>query len=101
MELILSKYGSMAILMTFLDACRTLESFLDTSELVLWNSEMLSLPHVFACNFCNGARDNLMISRYNDMVLLERMEETCRMNEVFMKQANCSQCFQLFPNSKT
>ena len=81
MELRLSKYGSMALLMTFVDACRTLEAFLDTSELVLCNSEMPSLPHVFACNFFNGARDDLIISRYNDTVLSKRMEETYMSSE--------------------
>ena len=100
MELRLSRYSSMALPMTLVDACKTMEAFLDTSKLVLWNSEIPSLPHMFACNFFNGARDDLIISRYNDTVLPERMEETCRRNEVFLKQANCSQCFQLFPNSK-
>ena len=65
MELRLSRYDSMDLLMTLVDACRTLEAFLDTSKLVLWNSGM----PVFACNFFNGARDDLIISRDNDTFL--------------------------------
>ena len=94
MDLRLFGYGSMALLMTLVDACRTLEAFLDTSELVLWNSGMPSLPHMFACNFFNGARDDLIISRYNDTVLPEGMEETCGRNEVFLKQG---ELFPVFP----
>ena len=88
MELRLSRYGSMALLMTLVDACRILEAFLDTSELVLWNCGTPSLPHVFACNFFNGTRDDLIISRYNDTVLPKRIGETCGRNEVFLKQGD-------------
>ena len=93
MELRLSRYGNMALPMTLVDACRTLEAFLDTSKLVL-GIVGCPLPHVFACNFFNGARDDLIISRYNDTVLPERMEETCGRNEVFLKQG---ELFPVFP----
>ena len=94
MELRLSKHGSMALLMTLVDACRTLEAFLDTSELVLWDREMISLPHMFDCKFFNGARDDMIISKYNDTILPERMEETCGRNEIFLNQG---ELFPLFP----
>ena len=78
----------MALPMTLVDACRTLEAIMDISELVIWNSWMPLLPHVFACNFFNGTRDDLIISRYNDTVLPKRIGETCRRNEVFLKQGD-------------